>query len=476
MNNLLKAYIHRMSKVTGTSLNETHYDILEFAYEYYQKNKVGPLYENIKKNTGASKEDIEELFPHGLNSVYTWVGIPIQSLENGCKPFAKIQPDDYREVYLDYNSTTPLRKEVVDFLKEFYSDPNLYGNPSSSSNLGEKSYAKIHEARVELARQLSAAPENIIFTSCGTESNNTAIKGIAFKYYEKKGHIICGKTEHSATLKAVKFLESLGYPATYVGVTSEGIVDPEEIEKSIRKDTILVALMAVNNEIGTVNPIAEVGKICSDRGIPFFVDAVQAYGKMKLRPKEMGISLLSMSGHKIYAPKGVGALYIDDYVSLHPLLHGGEQEFKFRGGTENVASIAAFGLASKLMHQNMERENSRLRGLQKYFIEELKKIEPGIIINGSLEKRLPNNISIGFPGIDSGSLLLSLNQIGVYVSAGSACSAGSLEASHVIKALGVDTNKYGIIRFSFGINTAKEDLDYLFKYLPSILEILRNDS
>lgn len=476
MNNLLKAYIHRMSKVTGTTLNQTHYDILEFAHEYYLKNKVGPLYENIKKNTGASKEEIEELFPHGLNSVYTWVGIPIQSLENGCKPFAKIQPDDYREVYLDYNSTTPLRKEVVEFLKGFYSDPDLYGNPSSSSNLGEKSYEKIHEARVEIAKQLNAAPENIIFTSCGTESNNTAIKGIAFKFYEKKGHIICGRTEHSATLKTVKFLESLGYSATYIGINKEGVIDPEEVRKNIRKDTILAAFMAVNNEIGTINPIAEIGKICRERSVPFFVDAVQAYGKMKLAPKEMGISLMSMSGHKIYAPKGVGALYIDDYVSLHPLLHGGEQEFKFRGGTENVASIAAFGLASKLIHHEMERENLRLQNLQKYFIEELKKIEPGIIINGSMEKRMPNNVNAGFPGIDSGSLLLSLNQIGVYVSSGSACSAGSMETSHVIKALGVDTNKYGIIRFSLGINTTKDDLNYLFKYLPSILEILKNDS
>ncbi len=465
-----------MSKVTGTVLNQTHYDILEFAYDYYQKNKVGPLYPNIKKFTGASKEEIDELFPHGLNSVYTWVGIPIQSLENGCKPFAKVYPDDYREVYLDYNSTTPLRKEVVELLKEFYSDPDLYGNPSSSSNLGEKTYEKIHEARVQLAKQLNAVPENIIFTSCGTESNNTAIKGIAFKYYDKKGHIICGATEHSATLKTVKFLESIGYRATYIGVDKEGLVDPEVVRRSIRPDTILVTFMAVNNEIGTINPIAEIGKICSENDIPFFVDAVQAYGKMKLDPKAMGISLLSISGHKIYAPKGVAALYIDDYVSLHPLLHGGEQEFKFRGGTENVASIAAFGLASKLIYNEMERENARLCVLQKYFIENIKKIEPGVIINGSIEKRLPNNINVGFPGIDSGSMLLSLNQIGVYVSAGSACSAGSMDTSHVIKELGVDTNKYGIIRFSMGLNTTKEDLDYMFKYLPEILEILKNEA
>jgi cysteine desulfurase len=244
------------------------------------------------------------------------------------------------------------------------------------------------------------------------------------------------------------------------------------VQDHLRPDTILVTVMAANNEIGVINPIGEIGRICQAAGVPFMVDAIQAFGKMPLRPKEMGISLMSMSGHKIYAPKGVGALYINEGISLSPLIRGGGQEFGLRAGTENVGSIMAFGRAARLIEREMEAENERQLALRDFFLAELRKISLDFIVNGSLEDRLSNNLNIGFPGVDSGSLLLSLNQIGVYVSAGSACSAGSRDVSHVIRALGVDTDYYGVIRFSFGLQTSKEDLIYLFKYLPEILNQL----
>jgi cysteine desulfurase len=315
-------------------------------------------------------------------------------------------------------------------------------------------------------------PAEIIFTGCGSEANNLALKGIAFQHLEKKGHIISSKVEHPSILRTLDFLQKIGFEVTYLDVNEEGRVLPQAVQAHLRKNTILVALMAANNEIGVINPVGEIGRICQKAGVPLMVDAIQAFGKIPLAPKEMGISILTMSGHKIYAPKGVGAVYIDEGISLIPLIHGGGQEFGLRSGTENVSSILAFGQAAKLSHREMVQENKRLFDLRKFFLSELRQIVPNFVVNGSLQDRLANNLNIGFPHVDSGSLLLSLNQIGIYVSAGSACSAGSREASHVIKALGIDTNHYGIIRFSFGLQTSEEDLEYLFRYLPKILSQL----
>lgn len=263
---------------------------------------------------------------------------------------------------------------------------------------------------------------------------------------------------------------------TYLDVSKDGRVTAQSVKDHVRKDTILVSIMAVNNEIGTINPISEIGEVCKVANIPFMVDGIQGFGKISLLPERMGISLMSMSGHKIYAPKGVGALYVGKGISLVPLIHGGEQEHGLRAGTENVGSILAFGLAAKLAHSEMEKENKRLLELRSFFLDGLGKIEPDIIVNGSLEHRIANNLNIGFPDIDSGSLLLSLNQIGVYASSGSACSAGSKEASYTIKTLGVDTDRYGIIRFSLGLPNTKEDVKYLLKYLPQILEQLKAET
>jgi cysteine desulfurase len=426
------------------------------------------------KNTGASKEDIERLFPHGLNSVYTWVDIPIHSTSNLCKPVPTVNVEDYREVYLDHNATTYLREEVKRLLNDYYGGALGFGNPSSSTNLGKEAYNLVQTARNHIADCLKVEAKEIFFVGGGSEANNLAMKGIAFQHLEKKGHIITNKIEHPSVLQTSRFLEEIGFDVTYLDVDKEGYVSPKSVQDHIRKDTILVAIMAANNEIGTINPIGEIGQICRAAHVPLMVDAVQAFGRMNLYPKDMGISLLSISGHKIYAPKGVGALYVDKEISVTPLIHGGGQESGLRAGTENVGSIAALGEASRLIYAEMEEENKRLIELRDFFLAQLREIVPNCIVNGSLEKRLPQNLNIGFPNTDSGALLLSLNQIGVYVSAGSACGAGGSEASHVIKAIGVDTDYYGTLRFSFGLRTTKEDLEYVFKSLPSILKKLES--
>ncbi|MCP4269450.1 MAG: cysteine desulfurase [Candidatus Brocadiaceae bacterium] len=358
----------------------------------------------------------------------------------------------------------------------YYNGSSGFGNPSSSTNPGKISYDIIRNSRIQVSDCLKVDADEIVFTGSGSEANNAAIKGIAFKHLANKGHIISSKIEHPSVLNALQYLEDLGFTVTYLDVEKDGRVIARSVKDNLRKETILVSIMAVNNEIGAINPIGEISKICKSASVPFMVDGIQGFGKIKLLPRKMGISLMTMSGHKIYAPKGVGALYVSKEISIVPLIHGGAQEYGLRAGTENVGSILALGQAAKLACSEMEKENKRLLKLKNYFLERLREIEPGIIVNGSLEHRTANNLNIGFPEIDSGSLLLSLNQIGVYVSSGSACSAGSTDASYTIKALGVDTDRYGIIRFSFGLPNTKEDVKYLFKYLPEILKQLRAET
>jgi cysteine desulfurase len=409
----------------------------------------------------------------GLNSVYVWTGIPINSANNMCFSIADIKVDDFRHVYLDHNATTYLREEIIKLLENFYEDKLAFGNPSSSTFLGKNAYELINTARYQIAECLDVKQEEIIFTGSGTEANNLAIKGIAFKNADKKGHIITSKIEHPSVLETVRWLEKFGFEATYLDVDSKGFVSPEDVKKNIKQDTILVAVMSANNEIGTLQPIKEIGEICSSHSIPFMTDAVQEFGHIKVKPKEVGISLMSISAHKIYGPKGAGALYVDEKVSLTPIIHGGKQEFGIRAGTENAGSIIAFGKAAKLIYKEMEEENNRLLKLQEYFLSKIREIVPDYSINGPLDKRLPNNLSINFPGIDSGILLLYLNKAGIYVSSGSACSSGSNEYSHVLSAIGLTREKYGTIRFSFGLKTTEDDLDYLFRYLKIILEKIK---
>jgi cysteine desulfurase len=449
--------------------------VLEYAWNYYRKNSVGPMFQNIKKHTGVTRDQVSSLFPAGISSVYTWVGIPIQSLDKGCKPMAVIEVDDPREVYFDHNATTPLRHEVVDAMVSFLQDSQSYGNPSSSYDIGSRAYDIIERARAQVARGLDVDSSEIYFVGCGSEANNLAIKGVAAQYAkaksngERRGHIVCSRVEHPSVLQTVRYLGETGFDVTWLDVSSDGTLSVEQVAQAIRPDTVLVTVMAANNEIGTIYPYAEIGSLCSDKNIPFFVDAIQGYGKIPIRPKEMGISMLSMSGHKIGAPKGIAAIYIDQRLSIEPLMHGGSQESGMRAGTENVVGILALGLAAELACKEMESQNARYLDLRNRFLDRLADTVPEAIVNGTLEHRLTHNLSVGFPSLDSGSILLSLNQIGIAVSAGSACSAGNNKVSHVLEAIGADSDRFGTIRFSFGKQTVSEDIDYLFTHLPRVL-------
>jgi cysteine desulfurase len=473
MHALAKMRCHRMAKATGTQLTPDHLTVLDYAWDYYRKRRVGPLYTNMNRNTGIYRDTIDDIFPNGLISVYTWVGIPIQTTKKGCKPMALVEVENPREVYFDSNATTPVRSEVVDAMVDFLRDTRSFGNPSSSYGLGGLAYDVIDRARRRIAKCLRVESTRIFFTGSGTEANNLAIKGVASQH--ETGHIISTNVEHPSVLNTLRLLESEGYEVTYLPVAPDGTLSAEAVEQAIRPDTILVSIMAANNEIGTIYPISEIGAICRSRKVPFHVDAIQAFGKFRIFPEESGIDILTLSGHKIYAPKGVAALYLHSDMALDPIIHGGGQENGLRSGTENVAGILGLGVAAKLLRTEMDERNSRYDYLRQRFLQSLAEVEPDAIINGTMESRLPNNLSIGFPGVDSGSLLLSLDQIGVYVSSGSACSAGDDEVSHVLEAIGVDSDRYGTLRFSLCHDTTKEDIDYLFTHLPTILSNLRDD-
>ena len=474
MNNYVKTLVRRMAFITGTKLTNDHNRILEYTFDYYRRHKVGPMYYNIKKNLGYSKDDIQKLFPHGLKSVYTWVDIPIQTPDQSCKPFPTIKVTDFRSVYLDHNATTYVRPSILKMLNDYYAGKLGYGNPSSSTEPGREAYEIIEEARRQIAFCLGVHSSEIVFTGSGSEANNLAIKGIAFKHFEHKGHIITSKIEHSSVLKTVRYLESLGFETTFLDVTKHGRIVPEDLEKALQENTILVALMVANNEIGTINPMKEIGNICRNYNVPLLMDGIQAFGRIPLHPAEFGISMMSLSGHKVYAPKGVGALYVSKDIELVPLVHGGGQEMGLRAGTENVGHIMAFGSAARMICKDMEKENQRLLELRDFFLDGIRKIEPNIVINGDLENRLPNNLSIGFPGVDSGALLLSLNQVGIYTSSGSACSSGNAKSSHVLEAIDVDPREYGTLRFSMGLLTTQQDLEYVLNYLAKILASLKS--
>jgi cysteine desulfurase len=464
--------IYYMSRKTETPLTERHLAVLDYAWNYYRKRSVGPLFDNIRRATGVGKAELAELFPVGISSVYTWVGIPIQSREKGCKPMAAIQVENPREVYLDHNATTPLRREVIDAMVTFLEDSQSFGNPSSSYDVGSRAYELVDHARERVAKVLGVASRDVYFVGSGSEANNLALKGLAERYLESHGgtpgHIVCSSVEHPSVLQTVRYLEGRGFAVTWLGVKKDGTLTAASVARALRDDTAFVTVMAANNEIGTIYPFAEIGALCAARAIPFFVDAVQGFAKVVIRPQEMGISMLSLSGHKIFAPKGVGALYIDSSLDLPPLVHGGSQEAGVRAGTENVLGIMALGLAAELAWRERDADTAHYLALRDRFLARLDEVVPGALVNGTLESRLPHNLSVGFPGVDAGSMLLSLNQIGVAVSAGSACSAGEDKISHVLEAIGADSGAYGTIRFSFGKATSPADIDYLFEHMPAI--------
>jgi cysteine desulfurase len=386
---------------------------------------------------------------------------------NETKDFMKV-------IYADNNATTQIAPEVLEamlpFLKEYY------GNPSSMHTFGGQVHRHIEEARGRVAALIGAEPQEIIFTSCGTESDNTAIRGTLEAFPEKR-HIITTRVEHPAVKNVCRYLSSRGYRVTELSVNGEGLLDPEELRKSLSDDTAVVSIMYANNETGVIFPIEEISEIVKERGISFHVDSVQAVGKIPVDLKKLPIDLLSLSGHKLHAPKGVGALYIRRGTKITPFMIGGHQERGRRGGTENVASIIGLGKACELAHKFINEENVRVKKMRDRLEKTILKEIPDCRINGHPEKRLPNTATISFEYVEGEAILLSLSEAGICASSGSACTSGSLEPSYVLRAMGIPfTAINGSIRFSLSRYNTEKDIDYIVTRLKSIIEKLRSIS
>ena len=380
-----------------------------------------------------------------------------------------------RFVYADNAATTPVSQTVLNAMLPYYTEK--YGNPSSLYAVGREAKKALEEARENVANHLGALPNEIFFTSGGSEADNWAIKGVAHELAKKgKKHIITSKFEHHAVLHTTEALEKEGFEVTYLEVYENGIVKPEDVEKAIREDTALVTIMYANNEIGTIQPISEIGAICKKHGVLFHTDAVQAVGNVKINVKEENIDLLSLSGHKLHAPKGVGALYVRRGIRLPNLISGGAQERGKRAGTENVAGIVALSVAMDEAYANLDERNARLIRMRDRLIEGASKIERSRL-NGDAVKRLPGNFNMCFEGIEGESLLLKLDFAGICASSGSACTSGSLDPSHVLLAIGLPHEiAHGSLRISFSDQNTEEDVDYILEVLPGIVSYLRDMS
>lgn len=381
-----------------------------------------------------------------------------------------------RFVYMDHAATTSIKPEVVETMLPFLKDH--FGNPSSLYSIGREAKEAVENAREKLAKALGARPEEIYFTSGGTESDNWAVKGTAFAGRKKGKHIITTPVEHHAVLYPCEYLETQGFEVTYLPVDKYGLVNPSELEAAIRKDTILISVMYANNEIGTIEPIPEIGKIAREHEIPFHTDAVQAIGNISLdlHGKDKDVDMLSLSSHKFYGPKGIGALYIMEGIEIDNYMHGGAQERKKRAGTENVAGIAGMGKAIELVTANIEEHSEKIRKMRDRLKEGILEI-PYCRLNGHPEKRLSGNLNFSFEYIEGESLLLMLDQMGVCSSTGSACSSGSLDPSHVLSAIGVPPEiAQGSLRLTLGDANTEEDIDYVLEVLPQVVEKLRSIS
>lgn len=377
--------------------------------------------------------------------------------------------------YFDNAATTKVREEVFTAMIPYLK--NEYGNPSSMYTIGRKSKNKIEEARKNVASLINAKPNEIYFTAGGSESDNFALKGIAHKYKDKGNHIITSAIEHHAILNTCKTLEDEGFDITYVKVNEEGIIDLEELKNSINDKTILISIMFANNEIGSIQPIKEISNIAKQNNIIFHTDAVQACGNIKIDVNELGVDLLSISGHKLHAPKGVGALYIKDGIEINNLIDGGKQEKGKRAGTENVASIVGFGAACKIANEELETHIRYLKKLRDYYIFEIRKRIPNVILNGSADLRLPGNANFSFKGVAGETLLLKLDQVGISVSSASACSSGNTEPSHVLTAIGLSPDDAkSALRVTFGDDNNIEDVDFLIYNLEKIVGELRREN
>ncbi len=377
-----------------------------------------------------------------------------------------------KTIYLDHAATTPVKPEVLETMLPYFTEK--YGNPSSIYSLGRENRKAIEDAREKVAKALNAQPKEIFFTSGGSESDNWAIKGIAYANQNKGKHIITTNIEHHAVLHTCKYLEKQGFEVTYVPVRENGIVTVEDIESAIRPDTILISVMFANNEIGTIQPIKGIGALAREKGIYFHTDAVQAIGNIPVNVNDMNIDLLSLSAHKFYGPKGVGVLYMREGVRISPMIHGGEQERGKRASTENVAGIVGLGKAIEIADMNINSYNEKLLKLRDRATKKILEKVPYSRLNGDPEKRLPGNINISFEFVEGESILLSLDMKNICASSGSACTSGSLDPSHVLLAIGLTHEiAHGSLRLTFGEENTDSDIDYLLEVLPPIIEKLR---
>lgn len=374
--------------------------------------------------------------------------------------------------YFDNSATTRVKDEVFKEMIPYLSIE--YGNPSSLYSIGRSAKRAISEARRRVASLINCSPEEIYFTSCGSESDNTALKGIAYANKEKGNHIITSKIEHPAILNSCKSLENKGFKISYIDVDKDGMLNLEKLESEITDQTTLISIMYANNEIGTIEPVKEIAQIAHSHGIIFHTDAVQAVGNIPIDVRKMNIDMLSLSGHKLYAPKGIGALYVKSGIEFERFMDGGHQEKNKRSGTENVAEIVALGKACQIAEKNIEQYQQKLKNLRDYCLNKIQEKIPDIYINGTMERRLPGNINISFKDLNSGELLLRLDEVGICASGGSACSSKEASPSHVLTAIGLPSElSKGALRLTFGDYNSIEDVNYLVENLVRIVEKMR---
>ncbi|MCK4595865.1 cysteine desulfurase NifS [candidate division WOR-3 bacterium] len=378
-------------------------------------------------------------------------------------------------IYLDHNATTMVDERVLSKMMPYFI--NIFGNPSSLHRVGQDARRAVEESRETIANCLGCNPEEVYFTSGGTESNNLAIKGTAWRNRKKRNHIITSTIEHHAVLNPCKWLKKEGFRVSYIPANSKGIIDIDALKRAIVPETILISIMWVNNEIGTIQPVEEIAEISKERDITFHTDAVQAIGKIPVNLKKIDIDMLSLSGHKLYGPKGVGVLFVRKESKIEPLIHGGSHERNLRAGTENVPGIVGLAEAINIATTEMKEENERLLGLRNKLEQGLIERIPDIIIYGHRKKRVVNTVSVGIRNAEGESVLMYLDFNDIYASSGSACASGSAEPSHVLLEMGVDQQlASGSLRFSLGRENTEEDIDKVLITLPQIVEKLRSMS
>lgn len=378
------------------------------------------------------------------------------------------------KIYVDNNATTPIDPRVFKAMEPYFKEN--FGNPNSLHWYGRKAREAIEEAREKIAFLLNAKPSEIVFTSCASESNNFALKGIAFANKDKGKHIITSSIEHKCVLNSCQWLEKQGFEVTYLSVDEEGFINLDELKNSIRKETILISIMLANNEVGTIEPIKEIAEFLKDKEIYFHTDAAQAPGKIEVDVQDLGVDLLTINAHKMYGPKGIGVLWIREGVQIDPLIHGGGQEKGRRSGTENVPYIVGFGKAAEIAKKELREDKKKLREMQKRLMEKIPEEVEGVKINGPLDlnKRLPGNTNFSFQGVEGESLVLRLDDQGIETSTGSACAAKELEASHVLKAMGISGEEaHSSLRISLGKFNTQEDVEKILKVLPQEVKKLR---